>query len=623
MSDSTINAWTKGTWNLADVENIPKDAASSSSNWITQDGRLKLANGRLLIGAEGSAGKISGLHFGYKIDGSKVMYRKISTKVQYFDGTTWQDSITGLTADAEYSFSNYSSLAGAFTFVTGIDGIWKIVNANPASSISLYDSTKNFKGHSLIDKGRMILWDRPEDKTGLYGSWIDRQNSTVYTTVTAEATTSLTGTLAFKAGGAKRSCFGILLTITATGEVYRDTYLGTLIGSLGGTGTINYATGAYTVSNAGVGTVNYQWEDSNVHGITDFTLTVPTRVAGEGFQFPQDVGGDAILNVNVGIDNAYYSIKSQSAYRLFIGATDTATDTTNDVYRRELGLPYWRASTSTSKGIVFMNTANPSNPKLTILRRNEIGTDIEPYPLFPHFDFSKYNYEDCSVDSWDRYIIVFCKSIDSEVNNVILLCDIVTEIVDETKYSGRMSIKDAGSLYIGSSVTESTYQIFNGFDDDGDIIENEWISKGEQYEALGIAESLKKLKKLRIKGTIDPDQKVEVSTSYDGDEFTLVGTIVGSGTYVDYTSPQSIGNNMVGEVQIGGSDLTTVYPFFTEIKIKTPKYRTRMIKFKAIGIGYVSIESLMDRDILIFEKRIPKRFRNKQNVSLDGESTDL
>jgi hypothetical protein len=621
MSDSIINAFTKGTWNLGDDENIPKDAARSSTNWLTQDGRLRLINGRINTGPEGALGKISGLHYGYKVDGTKVMYRKVSTKVQYFNGTTWTDIITGLTADSDYTFSNYSSLSGAFTFLSGIDGIWKIVNANPTSPIALYDAAKNFKGHTMIDKGRMLLWDRPEDKTGLYGSWIDRQNSTVYSTVTSEAVAATaTGTLAFKAGGAYRNCFGV--TIIKGGETFRDDYKGVLTGSSGGTGTINYASGAFTISSTSTGVANYQYEDSNVHGITDFTYTATGRIAGEGFQFPQDVGGDAILNVNVGLDGAYYSIKSQSAYRLDIAATDTATDTTNLVYRRELGLPHWRATVSTAKGIVFMNTANPTDPQLTILKRNEIGTDIEPYPLFPHFDFSNYVYDDCAVDNWDRYILVFCRTSDSTVNNVILLCDTGLGTVDEVKYSGRMSIKDGDDVYIGSSVTESVYQIFNGFDDMGLYIENEWQSKGEQYEALGIAESLKKIKKLRIKGTIDPDQKLEVWVSYDDADFEQVGTIVGNGTYVDYATPQSIGNNMVGEVQVGGADLTTVYPFFAELKLSTPKYRKRVIKLKANAIGYVSVDMLMDRDILIFEKRIPKRFRSKQDVSLDGTLTD-
>jgi len=623
MSDSIINAFTKGTWSLADNENIPKDAAQSSTNWLTQDGRLRLISGRKLVGDAGIVGRITGLHFGYKVDGSKVMYRKISTKIQYLDDATWTDVITGLTADAEYTFSNYSSLAGAFTYVSGVDGIWKIINANPTSAINVTSDTKNFKGWSMIDKGRMLLWNRPEDKTGLYGSWIDRQNSTVYTTVTGEAIADVaSGTLAFKAGGSTRSCFGVVITDTSSGEVFTDNYLGALVGSISGTGTINYATGEFTITGqSGAGTATYQWEDSNAKGVTDFSIS-GTRVAGEGFRFPQDIGGDAILNVLVGQDGAYYSIKSQSAYRLYIGAEDTYEGTTNEVYRLELGLPNFRAATSTSRGIVFVNTSNPTDPQIVILKKNEIGTDVEPYPMFQQFDLSGYNFDSCAVDAYDRYIVISCKKDGNEYNDTILLCDLITETVDETMYSARVFAKNGNDLFVGSDITENVYNIYSGYDDDGLYITNEWVSKGEQYEALGIAESLKKFKYIRIKGNIDPDQKVQVYTSYDDADFSLVGTIIGDATYVDYTSPQSIGSNIMGSEQLGGGQMEISYPFYSEIKVRTPKFRKRVIKLIATGIGYVSIESIMDRDILIFEKKIPKRFRSKQNVSLDGESTD-
>lgn len=705
MSDSTINAFTKGTWNLADDENIPKDSAQSSSNWITQDGRLRLVGGRLLIGAEGLTGKISGLNYGYKVDGTKVLYRKVSTKIQYLNSSdVWTDCVTGLTADSEYTFSNYSSLAGAFTIATGIDGIWKFVNTHPTNPINLTNIVKNFKGYSMIDKGRMFLWNRPEDKTGLYGSYIDRQKvGTNYIQVTGEATAAATsGTLvamdyiitvtiaapavvtwnnhqllvgnpvvfattgalptgitagttyyvsevvdanSFKiattSGGSSlttsgsqsgvhtltspryRNCFGLTITITATGQVFTDNYLGVLTGSLGGTGTINYVTGAWTLSTSSAGVAKYIWENSTYKGIADFTQS-GTRLASEGFQFPQDIGGDAIQNVLVGLDGKYYSLKSSSAYWLSLPEDDiTATQTVNEVYRRELGLPYFRAAVSTKKGIVFMNTANPGKPELTILKRNDIGTDIEPYSMFPQFKFSNYDYSDCTIDNWDRYIIISCKSEGSLINDVVLLCDTITDTVDETKYGARMFAKTEDFLYVGSPVSESVYQIYSGFDDDSDYILNEWISKGEQYEALGIAESLKKFKKVRIKGNIDPDQSLQVLISYDGDDFSLVGTVVGNGSYVDYTSPESIGSNVIGSTQLGGSDLTTVYPFFAELKLTAiPKFRKRTIKLVAAGIGYVDVDYLMDRDILIFEKRIPKRFRSKQNVSLDGTQTD-
>lgn len=599
-----------------DNEIIPTDASSASNNWYTQDGKIKLISGKLLIGDAGVVGSVTGEIFGYKVDGTKVHWRKIGTKIQYLNGTTWTDVITGLTSTADYSFANYSSLAGSFTFAGGIDGIFKMNNANPTSYNTMYDSTKNFKGKILIDKGRMLLWDRVEDKTGLYGSYIDVQNSTVYTTVSGEATTSLTGTLAFKAGGATRNCFGVTITLTGTGEVYTDNYLGVLTGSLGGTGTINYMTGAYTLSNAGVGTAGYRWENSNIHSITDFTHS-STRLAGEGFQFPQDEGGDPILNVVIGADG-YYSMKKQSAYRLFIESDDVTA--TNEVYRKEIGLQSYRGVISTGEGIIFINTASQEKPEMTILQKNLTGDAIIPKVIFTQFKFANYLYDDCTIETYERYILVACKTLTATNNDTILLCDLTNKTVDIASYNSRTFVRNAGYLYTGSSVSQSVYQLFTGFDDDGFAISNFWTGKGETWNTS----RLKKYHKIRLKGAISPDQSYAVYLNYDDSGTQLVGTVLGSGSYVDYSSPQSIGSNIIGTAQIGGDDITNIYPYFVEIRLrKVPKFRKRTITFVALGYGYVDIDSQLDKDIELYQDKIPTRFRLKQNVSLDGTQTDV
>lgn len=620
--DKSISLFKSGTHNILDEEIIPKDAASASSNWVTNDGRLKLATGKEVVGDRGTAGMITGEIFGYKVDGSKVHWRKKGTAIQYLNGSTWTDVVTGLTSTADYSFANYSSLAGTFTFAFGADGIYKMHNANPGSFCSMYSATENFKGKAIIDKGRTFLWDRLEDKTGLYISYIDSQKAVsgatgVYTTVTGEATTSLTGTLAFKAGDAARNAFGIVLTITASGEVYTDNYLGILTGSMGGTGTINYITGAYTVSNAGVGTVNYQWENSNTRGVTDFSKSA-TRLAGQGSQFPQDEGGDAILNVLVGIDGTYYSMKKQSVYQLTIDSDDLGA--TNEIYRRELGVPSYRASVAMQLGIVFMDTAKFELPRLTLLEKNPIGGQVMPRVLFPQFRFSDYLYDDCTIDTYDRYILVACKTPTSSFNDIILLCDIENKTVDVITYAGRTFAKNAGDLYMGSSVTENIYKIFNGFDDDGNSIDNFWTGKGEIWNS----ENLKKYRYIRLMGNISADQSYEVYVNYDNAGPVLVGTVVGSGPYVDYSSPQTIGSNIIGSAQIGGDITTTTYPYFMQINLKkVPKFRKRQITYKALGIGYIDISSHLDLELSQYEGKLPSRYRIKQNVSQDGLTSNL
>jgi hypothetical protein len=619
---SDIKAFLSGTHNLIDSENIPQSAAQDSLNFITQDGKIVLSGGRKLLGAEGLIGKCTGLHIGYKVDGTKVYYAKLGTTIYYLSGSTWTSTtITGLGENTEYSFANYSSLAGAFTYINGAEGYYKIINSHPASPISLYNSAKNFYGKIIINSGRTILWDvsggARKDPTGLYGSWIDRQNATVYTAVVGEVKGAVgSGILAFKAGGATRSCFGVRMTITATGEVFTDNYLGVLTGSLGGTGTINYATGAWTCSVATAGTIDYQWEDSNNHGVSDFSKSA-TRIAGEGFIFPQDEGGDAIQKVIVAQDGAFYSLKKQSAYKLELEATDLNAN--NQIYRKDLGILNWRAVISTTKGIIFINTANPSKPEMTILERNPLAEEVEPKIIFPHFDFGEFDYSDCALETYDRYILVFCKKVSSVNNDTILLCNLDAKTVDIIGYTGRMSIQDSGNLYIGDSLTKSVHQIFNGFDDLNLTIENYWIGKGEIYET----ERLKKIRKFRIQGFIQNNQNVEVYLGYEGGDYSLVGTIRGDGSYVDYGSPQVIGSNFIGEAQIGGDDITNVYPYFIELKLKTPKFRKRTIKLVATGVGYFDCNSIIDWDIILFENRIPKQYRSKQNVSLDGSQTNI
>lgn len=624
--DFTIPTFVSGVWNLIDPENIPRDAAQDSTNFVTQDGRAVLIPGRELKGSAGVVGGTTGFHKGYRVDGTPVFYVKRGTKIAYWDGSDWTDIITDLVATDEYTFANYASLAGAFTYINGPTAYYKVVSANPTSPINVYDSTKNFYGYITIDKGRTLLWNRDRDKTGLYGSYIDRQNSTVYTTVAGEAvgalgSTTYTGTLAFKAGGVRRSCFGVSIAgaVVAGTETFSDNFNGVLTSNYGGTGTINYATGAYSVTfsdvTTGAVTTGYQWEDSSVHGVTDFSKSA-TRAAGEGFVFPQDEGGDAILNVLIGQDGAYYSMKSRSAYTLSIDADDLGA--TNEVYRKEMGLPHFRAAISTNKGIFFVNTVNPTKPEVTILQRDKTSMAIEPIVLFKHFKFSDFEYDSASISGYDRWMMIFCRTPDSTTNNRILMCNLDSKTVDIVTYSGMQSIQDGQNLYVADSVTTSVYTIFSGFDDLQSPIDAYWIGRDEM---LG-TDTLKKNRRLRFKGRIDPDQSVEVFINVDEAGFQQVGTIVGSASYVNLSDSQSIGGNFIGSAQIGGSDTANAFGYFMELKARTGKYRKLAIKLVPTGIGYFDFDTITFFDVLLFEGRMPKASRQKQNVSLDGLNTD-
>lgn len=699
--DFTLPAFTKGVHNLLTNEQIPADSAQDALGFVTQDGRQRLVPGRKAIGAEGTLGKIRALGYGYRNDGTQVLYRKNETAIQYLNGSTWTDIVTGLTSGSEYTFCPYVSLAGTFMVCTGVDGIFKINNANPTSYVNLYDERINDKGKAIIDKGRMIMWDCANaSKTTLKLSHIDGQDSSVYTTVDKEslgtgngANKTSTGTLAFKATNPLANSFGIriaaatgtLKTITAItvaaqgqitsvghgmavndvivvsgvlgmtqinnliltvatvvdadnfkvststltfsayssggtfgkAEVVTDNRNGLLTSPAGATGTINYTTGAYSVTfftaptNLAPVVTDYQWENSNSGGITDFTFSLP-RTAGQGNRITQDIGGDPIVSVLVGQDGGYYSLKQQSAYRLLLSDDDLTFN--NNVFYQNMGMPYFRAGASTQKGIVFINTSNPDKPEVTILVKNPQGGDaIIPNVLFSHFKFSDYDYSEASIDTYERYLTIACKSYGAANNNTVLLCNVSEQTVDITPYAARMFAKDnSANLYVGSPLTQTVYQIYNGYDDMDAPVDAYWVGKAENYAASNspLAEELKKMRRLRVRGLIDPAQKVDVYMSYDDADFQLIGTIEGTGSYVDYQQSQAIGANYIGQVQIGGDDIVSAaYPYFREIKVHAPKFRKRTIKFIPTNIGYFDFSFTSDWDILRFENRIPKRFR--------------
>jgi len=155
-------------------------------------------------------------------------------------------------------------------------------------------------------------------------------------------------------------------------------------------------TGAFTTSQSGAGTATYQWEMSNTNGITDFSYS-STRLAGEGILIPQDEGGDAIEVITIH-NGAFYSIKSRSVYQLTIDDTDLVFS--NIVFRKDIGVPYWRATVTTGQGVVFMNTSNAEKPALTILTPNQLGDNLIPVTLAPQFDFSLYTWTACSMTTF-------------------------------------------------------------------------------------------------------------------------------------------------------------------------------------------------------------------------------
>lgn len=599
LINKSLNA---GIYNAPDLETIPRSAARKSLGFLTTFKGVELAKGKVRLGnLSTGGGSTSALHFGYRVDSTAVAFRQISTAVQYYNSAnlTWTNVITGLTSGNKGTFTNVVGLAGNFVFFFSRDGIWKIPVANPASAIDMYSEAINFKGNALFDAGRHYLWNREKDTTGLYLSHIDEAN---YTTVDDEALSDVSsGTLAFK-GSTTRSCFGIELTVTTSGQVFTDDLNGVLNGDQGGVGTINYATGAYTTDDTGAGTVDYQWEDSNNGGVTDFRYSA-TRVAGEGDVLRQDEGGDAIQQVHA-LESSHFSFKKQRIYKLTLDDTDTTGN--NRVFRTGVGIPSMGASTPTSSGIVFLNTFNPDNPELHILERNPFGDNFNTRNLTPQFNYSGYTFDECVMDTFGDYVLFTGKTQGATANNLIFMVNLkLNNAVSVLLYHADSFAKDGGYLYIGDSLSNNVYQILSGNDDDGGLVTAYWEGNEEEYDT----ESLKRQRKVRFKGFIAKDQSFLVQVSYDNADFQTVGTISGDGSYVDGGSPYLIGSDIVGAILVGGNIEDTVYPYIKEFKINSPKFRKRVWRIVPQALGYMSLTMIHDIDILLYEEKLPTKYR--------------
>lgn len=279
------------------------------------------------------------------------------------------------------------------------------------------------------------------------------------------------------------------------------------------------------------------------------------------------------------------------------------------MFRTNIGLPYWRSIIATSKGIIFIDNANQDKPQLTILQQNITGDHLEPVTLANHFDFSNYSWNNSTLGTFGEFIIFSGKTSTSTVNNKLFLYNTRRDTVDILAYGATTITNSEGHLYIGDTITDNIYEILTGFDDDNDTIENYWISNDEKYGS----ENLKKLLRIRLKGLITPDQKLEVYVNYDNDAYTLVGTVLGNGTYVDIDNVYGIGTQGIGSSIIGGETSTIDGSFyFAELKLSGIKFRKRSIKLKATGIGYVSVNLMDDMRIKFYQSRLPSKYRTRQ-----------
>jgi hypothetical protein len=614
-----VKNFIKGLITSIEDYSIPDGAASDSKNWVNRGDRIELRKGYKVLGTEQTGtGKIDGLHVAFKADGTQVLFRKRGRKLEYYNtaASDWAETGTNMfpaAAEAdEASFANYASLAGNQMFVTTPNsGPFKIMVANPGSYTDLTYSSKNFQGYIKIKQNRMFLWNRKKDRTGIYGSYIDTGTNTQ---VSGEAIgtgngaqTVFTGTLAFKGGGAVRTCFGVVIKQAGT-ESLTDDYNGTLVGvTAPTTGTINYTTGEYTITfgtpppNLQAITADYQWENSNNQGVTDFTKSAP-RTAGQGFVFRQDDGGGQTQNV-CSYGDTEYCLHRQKSWALTLTATDT--NATNLIFRDKVGIPNWRGAVETGDGVYFVDDFDQTDPKFRLLTLDKLATQVIPLPISDALNLEDYRFDKAVTYEYGELILWGCRHKDSAENDTTFVYNKRLKLFEKHDYSISCLATYNGALVAGDSITDNVYELFSGFDDNGSTIGNCWEGNLSKLQM----EQLKKVRRFWVQGEISRDQTLKIYLSFDRAPFVLVGTQSGTDRNVDAGGRTVIGSDAIGQSTLGGQTSVSVYNYIKEMKLVQGKFSEVKMRIEATGIGYVSMSGYTFHDIILYETKLPTRYR--------------
>ena len=607
-----------GTIDTIEDFSIPRGAASRSLNWLTKGDHIELRRGFLFMGdssVQTGSGKATGLK---KCTGAlqvEILFYTYGQKLKYFDESTdeWVEvgsSLLGTSADGDdISLEEYVSNAGNQLWVNSPDcaGYFKIMVANPGSSKDNYDAAKNYKGHIKIDTNSTFLWLRNADKTTVYRSYIDAQT---YTTVTAEALASVaSGTLAAVTG--KRTCFAVAITHTASGEVYTDKGDGTLTGSSGGTGTINYSTGAYTTNRTGAGTATYQWEDSTSGGIADFTGST----AGQGTSFQQSEGGGQLQTIN-SFDNVYYCMHARKTWALTLAIDDTPASTSNVPYRENVGIPNLRASVETGEGIYYIDNVSEERAVRLLTYERGGSQKVIPVPISNNIDLDAYEFDQAAGFEFGDWVLFSCRRSGSSKNDRTLAYNRKWKTWDLLDYAATCFDTYNSALVAGDAFTNNVMELFSGLADDDAAIVNYWEGSLDDLDIEG----LKKTKKFKLEGLIGPDQKIKVSLSLDSGPFVEIGhadsgathtyAIEGGGTYVDHGQRVAVGSLTLGRGEVaGGSTGVEAYHYEREFKIGVDKFERAKIRFEAMDVGFASVSLYDHRDVRFKGKKTPRRYR--------------
>jgi hypothetical protein len=616
IPDFTVSQFAGLNTFIKDTKTLKAGIATDSKNWVTGKfgDHIEVRRGKLLLGqTRQGGGKITGLDVGTRYDGVQVPFFSHGKKLKYYDATLDDtveigSDILGAAADGEdVWFAPYSNLAGSIVYAGSPNsGVFKIPVANPGTAVDQAITDFRF-GFLKFGQGRSFAGQRNgttagnNDKTGMYLSKVDHALLSDFPAqVMGEAYgtgDAVTTTFSHTLSSISAPKTAMYVSVTDGNETFVDDRNGNMVGNKGGTGTVNYGTGAVSVTFATAPaaaapiTCSYYYEDST-STVLNFDTSSPA--AGLAKIYRQDDGG-AFMTALPFLD-VTYCFHLLKTWALTLALDDTTS--TNLPYRA-IGIPYPRAAKETPDGILCLDLSNPSDPKV---RRLEIGQNttnltIVPTSISDALDLSGNTFSYAVAFRWGDYEIICCQEsvngVPNSYNSVMYVRSVFSGAWDKLDYGVTCLAILNGALIGGDSISNNVYTLFSGFDDDEGSIDNHW-----QDGQLNLGtNNLKRANFMRVQGLIQKDQNIDVSIILDDGTPVTVFTIEGDGSYVDQGINTAIGSVTIGSTVIGGGGEATAHPFDVTFPIHTDIFQYISARFEATDIGFAAINSYIYKDI--------------------------
>lgn len=503
---------------------------------------------------------------------------------------TGNGALTTFTGTLAFKASNSKETA-FYLVVAGPKTASKTVtNITKATAAVVTAATHGFSVGDTVTFAAVIGMTEINDRIGVITAVADANTFTV--------NIDSTGFTAYSSAGTAAKC-----------ERFTDNRSGVLVGSDGGTGTINYATGAYSVTFAAPVTnllkvvAQYFREDATVHGIADFSFS-STRTAGQGNVFRQDDRGGKLMDV-FSFSDVEYCMHEFKTWVLTLPVDDTTAE--NKLYRDNVGVPSFRGGVATGDGIHYVDALGES-PSCSILEYGRFLNQVVPRSISDQLILDGYEFDRAVRYEWGDYIALACRTSDSTVNNRLFMYHTVWKSWEV--HSFRISCLDTlnGGLLGGDAGSPNIFKLFSGLADEAAMIENFYITNNDPLNKEGV----KQANIMKVAGMIGDDQQIDVSYSLDYAPFVFAKSIFGDGSYVDTSSRKLIGNMTLGAEQIGGGEAEEgaifASPYEIQFFVGTDRFERIRLKFEAKKVGYAGVSEYGFVDMRDKGRSLPEKY---------------